>query len=157
MKRHTVGAVAAILILCLSLVGEAAAQTIKSVAGTYSAVTVPAYGDNPRGTLILTADGHYSIIIARATLPKIAAGARTKGTAEENKMVIDGTIAHTGRYTIDDGGKTLTMHIQTSTFPNWDGTAQKRPFKVSGDTLTYTVAAPSDGGPANEVVWKRVK
>ena len=157
MKRHTVGAVAATLILCLSLVGETAAQTMKSVAGTYSAVTVPAYGDNPRGTLILTADGHYSIIIARATLPKIAAGVRTKGTAEENKMVVDGTIAHTGTYTIDDGGKTLTLHIQTSTFPNWDGTAQKRPFKVSGDTLTYTVAAPSAGGPAAEVVWKRVK
>ncbi len=72
-------------------------------------------------------------------------------------MVVDGTIAHTGTYTIDDGGKTLTLHIQTSTFPNWDGTAQKRPFKVSGDTLTYTVAAPSAGGPAAEVVWKRVK
>jgi hypothetical protein len=148
------------LIPCLSLAvlaEEATAQTMKGVAGTYSPVSVPAYGDNPRGTLILTPDGHYSIIIARATMPKIAAGSRTKGTTEENKMVVEGSIAHTGTYTIDDGGKTLTLHIQVSTFPNWDGTTQKRPLKVSGDTLTYTVATPSGGGPPNETVWKRVK
>jgi len=42
-------------------------------------------------------------------------------------------------------------------FPNWDGTSSKRALKVAGDTLTYTVTAPSAGGPPNDVVWKRVK
>ena len=93
---------------------------------TYAPVTVPAYGDNPRGQLILTPDGRYSIVLARATMPKIAAGVRTKGTAEENKAVVEGSIAHVGRYTIDGGGKAITFHIEMSTFPNWDGTTQKR-------------------------------
>jgi len=31
-------------------------------------------------------------------------------------MVVDGSIAHYGRYTVDDGGKTLTLHIESSTF-----------------------------------------
>ena len=137
--------------------GQAAAQSVKSVAGSYGPVSVPAFGDNPRGSMILTSDGHYSIVLARATMAKIAGGTRTKGTSDENKAVVDGSIAHAGKFTIDDKGKAITFHIATSTFPNWDGTAQKRALKISGDTLTYTVTAPSDGGKPNDVVWKRVK
>jgi hypothetical protein len=144
-------------LLAAAFVAPAAAQSMKSVAGTYSVVKVPAYGDNARGQLILGPDGRYSIVLARATLPKFAAGSRTKGTAEENKAVIDGSIAHVGKYTIDDGGKSITFHIEMSTFPNWDGTSTKRALKVAGDQLTYTVTAPSAGGPPNDVVWKRVK
>jgi hypothetical protein len=107
--------------------------------------------------MILTADGHYTIVVGRTSLPKIKSGARSKGTAEENKTVVDGSIAHYGKYTIDDGGKAITFHVAMSTFPNWDGQPQKRALKVKGDTLTYTVAAPSNGGPANDVIWKRVK
>ena len=138
--------------------GESAAQTVQSVAGTYSIVTVRAFGDNPRGQLTLGVDGRYSILIARTKLDKIASGARDTATAEENKMVTSGTIAHFGKYTIDDGGKTITFHIETSTFPNWDGTTQKRELKVSGDTLAYVVpAAPIAGSQPSELVWRRLK
>ena len=137
---------------------EAAAQpTMKSVAGTYAPVTVPAFGEKPRGQLTLGADGRYSLILARATLAKIASGARTKATADEYKMMGDGSIAHFGKWTIDDGGKTLTFHIEASSFPNWDGQSQKRPMKLSGDTLAYTVPAPSTGGAASELTWRRVR
>ena len=34
--------------------------------------------------------------------------------------------------------------------------AQKRPFSISGDDLTFTTAVASIGG-SNEVKWKRVK
>ena len=43
------------------------AQDTKSVAGAYSPVSVPAYGDQPRGQMILTADGRYSIVLSRAS------------------------------------------------------------------------------------------
>jgi hypothetical protein len=141
-RRYALGVIAA---AATALAGHAAAQTAKSVAGTYRLVTVPAYGDKPRGQLILTPDGRYSIVITRAEMPKIASGSRTKATPEEQKAVVDGSIAHVGRYTIDDGGKAITFHIETSTFPNWNGTTQKRPFSMKGDLLTYTVAAPSGG------------
>jgi Lipocalin-like domain len=155
-RRFILGLMAASLAYS-ALPNQAAAQTMKSVTGTYSPVTVPAYGDKPLGQMILTADGHYSIVLARRDLAKIAAGSRTKGTTEENKAVVDGSIAHSGRYTIDDGGKTITFHIETSTFPNWNGTTQKRPLKMKGDALSYTVTTPSGGGAPNDVVWKRVK
>ena len=153
-RRYALGVIAA---ATTALAGNVAAQTTKSIAGTYSPVSVPAYGDQPRGQMILTPDGRYSIVITRADVPKIASGARTKATPQENKAVVDGSIAHSGRYTVEDGGRAITFHIETSTFPNWNGTAQKRPFSVKGDQLTYTVATPSNGGAPNDVVWQRVK
>src|SRR5262245_4194481 len=160
MRTANMHVPAAASILCISLAtlaADALAQSVQTLAGSYTAVSVPAFGDKARGTLILGADGRYAIIVTRATMPKIASGIRTNATAEENKMVVDGSIAHYGTYTIDDGGKAITLHVEASTFPNWDGKPQKRPLKVSGDTLSYTVTTPSAGGGPAEVVWKRIK
>jgi hypothetical protein len=137
--------------------GSTLAQSVKSVAGTYTIVTQPAFGDNPRGRLVLGADGRFLLMLARATLPKFAAGARDKGTAEENKAVVSGSIANFGTYTINAKDKTITLNMEASTYPNWDGVSQTRPLKVEGDTLSYTVSAPSAGGPPINVVWKRIK
>jgi hypothetical protein len=153
-RRYALGVIAAAV---TALAGNVAAQTTKSVAGAYSPVTVEAYGEKPRGQMILTPDGRYSIVLSRAEMPKIASGSRTKATAEENKAVVDGSIAHSGRYTIDDGGRSITFHIETSTFPNWNGTTQKRPLSVKGDLLIYTVAMPSAGGAPSDVTWRRMK
>src|SRR5205085_1689524 len=79
-------------------------------------------------------------------MPKIASGTRTDATSEENKMVVNGSIAHTGRYSIDDGGQSITFYVETSTFPNWNGTTQKRPLSLNGEMLGYRVMAPSAGG-----------
>ena len=158
MKRQSAAISVSILMAALALpAGQAAAQTMKSVAGTYTAVSVPAFGDNPRGMMVLTANGRYTIVVGAAKLAPIAAGARNKGTPAENKAVVEGSIAHYGTYTIDDKGKAITFNVEMSTFPNWDGKPQKRALKVEGDKLIYVVTAPSVGGPANDVVWKRVK
>jgi len=149
-------AVASFLLLGLA-VHDAAAQTVKSVAGTYAIVSTDSFGKGARGYLMLAPDGHYSLTVMRAALPRFASGSRTKGTPDEVKAVVDGSIAHVGTFTIDDGGKSITFHIESSTFPNWDGTMQKRPLKLSGDLLTFTVTAPSGGGSSTDVVWKRVK
>ena len=158
-NRNNLSAVSALLLVAaLALpTGNAAAQDATSVAGTYTPVVATSFGDNPRGQLILGSDGHYSLNLARATLPKIAAGARGKGTAEENKAIVGGSIFHYGKYTVDAKEKTITFNVEASTFPNWDGATFKRPFKVSGDQLTYTDNAPSGGGGPHDVVWKRVK
>src|SRR5262249_7837635 len=79
-----------------------------------------------------------------------------QGTPEENKDIVQGSISHFGTYAVNEGDKTITFHIQTSTFPNWDGMAQRRPFTLSGDELKYTVPTASGGGTA-EVVLKRLK
>jgi len=156
-RRSVLAAVAAGLSFAVLAVDGASAQTMKSVAGAYTIAKTEAYGEKPRGQLILTAEGRYALVLRRGDLKPIAAGARVKGTPEENKMVVDGSIAHYGTYTIDDGGKSITFNIAGSTFPNWDGKPQKRPLKVSGDTLTYAVAAPSAGNKPGEVSWRRIR
>jgi hypothetical protein len=160
-------ATASLLLLALAVpAGDAAAQGAKSLVGTWTVVSTdnvdasgmktPTFGPNPRGSLIFTSNGRYSINITRGSLPKFASDNRAKGTAEENQAVIAGSIAHFGKYTVDEKDKAFTFHIESSTYPNWDGTAQKRPFTVSGDELKYGVAAGSAGGRV-ELVWKRAK
>ena len=153
-RRLMLGIVAAAL---ASTAPTTFAQDMKSVAGAYAPVKIPAFGEQPRGQMILTQDGRYSIVLSRAEMPKIASGTRTDATPEENKMVVNGSIAHTGRYSVDDGGQSITFYVETSTFPNWNGTTQKRPLTVKGDMLTYKVMAPSNGDAPNEVTWRRVK
>ncbi len=158
-RRNTLAAISVSLLLLPLAVpaGDASAQSVKSVAGSYTVVSVSAYGPNARGRMMLGADGRYSTVIARATLPKFASNSRIKGTADEYKGVVEGSIAHYGTYTVDDGGKAITFNIEVSTFPNFDGTSQKRAMKIAGDQLTYTVTVPSAPGPAADVVWKRIK
>jgi hypothetical protein len=143
------------------------AQSANSLAGTYAGVsfsqtdaagnTTQIFGDDPRAMMVLTTDGRYSIIVMRASLPKFASNSRLKGTAEENKAVVDGSIAHFGRYTIDENDKSITFHVESSTFPNWDGAPQKRPFTVKGDEFTYRVPTASTGSGSAQVTWKRMK
>jgi lipocalin-like protein len=117
------------------------------------------FGPNPRGAILFTPDGRFSMTIMRASLPKFASNARQKGTAEENQAVVQGSIAVIGTYTVTgDKEKTLNMHIEGSTFPNWDGQDQKRPMIVSGDELKIINPTPSIGGGGKNIqVWKRAK
>ena len=132
MKNNVSFTVAALLLFAAFALptGNAAAQNARSVAGTYSVVTSAPFGANPRGQMILGRDGRYSIVLARATLPKVAAGARNKGTPEENGALVGGSIAHFGTYTVDEKEKTITFNVEASTFPNWDGATFKRSLKV---------------------------
>jgi len=130
---------------------------------TYSAVDIvgadgsrtPLYGPNPAGLAVFDSNGHYILMTARRGQAKFASNNRNEGTPDENKAVVQGSIAHFGTYTVIDADKTIVFHIETSTFPNWNGTEQKRPVVVNGDELRWTTPA-SSGGSA-EVVLKRAK
>ena len=148
---------------------EAAAQTAKDLVGTWTLVSLTLekdgqktdfYGPNPKGQRTYDADGHFSEIIARADLPKFASNNRQAGTPEENKAVVQGSLAFFGTYSVSETDKTYTQHVESCTFPNWNGTERKYSFDISGDELNVTViSAPSTGtgtGTAH-AVWKRAK
>ena len=143
---------------------QSSAQTAKHIVGTWTLVSnaadqgskVEPFGSNAKGILVLDAKGHYVMAMARPGLPKFASNNSMRGTAEENAAVVQGSNTHFGTYSVDQSGKTIHFRIETSTFANWNGTEQKRPFSLSGDQLKYTIATASGGGTA-EVVWKRVK
>lgn len=120
---------------------------------------VPGYGPNPEGSLIFTADGHYSLQIVRHGRPAFASKDRLKGTADENKAAIQGMISHFGTYKIDEAGKTIAFRIEASSFPNWDATSQTRAVTaITEDVFTYNTPTPSTSGYVRaEAAWKKAK
>jgi lipocalin-like protein len=162
----------ALALIILSILGgamparEAAGQqkTLKEqLVGTWTYVSVdivrpdgshvPLYGPNPSGIATFDANGHYVLLTARTDIPRFASNNRNDGTPEENRAVVQGSIAHFGTYNVNESDKTITFHVQTSTFPNWNGAEQKRPFTVTASELKWITAA-SSGGTA-EVVLRR--
>jgi hypothetical protein len=149
----------------LSAATVARAQVAKDFIGTWTLVSAitdrdgtksDIFGPNAKGALVFDAYGRYTITFISSDLPKFAANNRAAGTAEENKAVISGSLAHFGTYTADEAAKNFTFEIESSTYPNWSNTAQKRAFSITGAELTYTDPNASAGGRAT-VIWRRVK
>jgi hypothetical protein len=143
--------------LGLSPNGALAQAALKDqLVGTWTLAVADAFGPNPKGQLIFDPNGHFSATLVRAGLPKIASNNRSQGTADEYKTIEGGTLAFFGTYAVS--GTDLNLRIQGSSYPNWVDTSQKRTdVSVSGDELKYIQPAPSGGGPATPVIWKRAK
>jgi hypothetical protein len=171
MRLHVRGALALVLLSgTAACVGYANAQTKSlkdQVTGAWTLVAAdvvkaggvrePAYGPNPKGSASFDASGRYVVVVRANTLPKFAANNRTEGTADENKAVVHGMLAHFGTYSVDQAAGAMVFRIEASSFPNWDGAEQRRAVTVSGDDMKYVNAAASAGGGALELVWKRAK
>ena len=172
MNRRTVLSLSAIPALGLALLPGGAVGQQKSLkdqlAGAWTHVstkykfpdgkTADTMGPNARGIMILDVSGHMAFINMRASLAKFTANDRTKGTAEENKAIVEGSYAYFGTYTVNEADRSFTVHVEGSTFPNFDGMDQKRSFTLAGDELRYTNPVATVGqGVVVEAVWKRAK
>ena len=114
-----------------------------------------AWGANPKGATIYDANGHYAFMIVRSDLPKVADRAKT--TPEQGQAIVVGSIAYYGTYTVDEASKTVTLHVEGSTFAAFNGTDQKRIVKsISADEMTTLNPATSDGVPA-DTIYRRAK
>jgi Lipocalin-like domain len=145
---------------------EAVAQTANQLVGTWTLVSITLekdgkttdfYGPNPMGQLTYGADGRFSNIITRSDLPKFVSNNRAEGTPEENKAVVQGSISFFGTYTVSDTDKIVTTHIESCTFPNWNGIERRESFTISGDELHVTSISKASAGGTAHVVWKRAK
>ena len=156
MNRRSLMSISAATALGLALLaGNAVAQSAKDLVGTWTPVSVEAFGPNPKGNLTFDANGRFSLQLLRADLKKVAANKRDLGTSQENEAIVHGSISYYGSYTMS--GTELVLHVEASSFPNWSGTDQKRTNVIlTADQLTYTNPAPSVG-PATPtiLVWKR--
>jgi hypothetical protein len=114
------------------------------------------YGPNPNGLMTITPEGWFSITITRPDLPVFASGNRERGSDEENRGVVRGSIAYFGRFTIDEAAGTIGCLIEGTTFPNYCGERQVRRLLFEGDTLTYVNDSPSGGGGVARAKWRRL-
>jgi hypothetical protein len=114
------------------------------------------WGKETQGVQMFDNTGHFSWQIIQTNIPKLTSNNRREGTADEFKAVAQGAFSYFGTYSLDDSGKTLTQHIEASSFPNYNGTKRTWGIALAGDELTMSGQAAASGG-TNELKWKRVK
>ena len=111
------------------------------------------YGTSPKGIAFFDAGGRYIITVMRADRAKYASNALWQGTPGENKETADGTITYFGTYSMSDADSSISIHVEGSSFPNWNDTDQKRFVAIAGQQLILTVRPPA--GDVVDVIWKR--
>ena len=97
--------------------------------------------------------GDTSLTVMRSDRAKYSSKTLWQGTPEENKQTADGTITYFGTYSANEADSSIGIHVEGSSFPNWNGNEQKRFVTIAGDQLTLTVRPP--GGDVVDVIWKR--
>jgi hypothetical protein len=160
MLTKMLAVAAAVMVLS----GSARAEIAGDLRGTWvlvSSVTdkdgkkTEQFGSGATGMMTLDASGHFMLTIIGPDLPRFASNNRAAGTAEENKAVISKSIAMIGSYSHNPTNKTLTFKVESSTFPNWNGTQQKRIIIApTKDELKYITPTASSGG-VGTVTWRR--
>jgi lipocalin-like protein len=146
--------------------GGAVGQTAKDLVGTWTWVSVDLtrpdgtkyqpFGPTPKGYVIFDSNGRFAYLLPRPGRPKFAANNRDEGTAEENKASVQGVIAYSGTYSVND--KTLIWNIEASNYPNAEGQEQKRTITLTADELRWTNPAPTVAGDGTaQTVLRRVK
>jgi hypothetical protein len=128
---------------------------VSLTAGEGANQTLP-YGPNPKGTMIVDGNGRFSITLLRSDLPQFSSKNRMMGTQAENNAIVRGSISYFGTLTIDEETGVMTVNIEGSTFPNFDGGTQTWILSFNGDEMTYFNPTPSQGGTA-KVTYRRAK
>ncbi|MFN7935088.1 MAG: lipocalin-like domain-containing protein [Bryobacteraceae bacterium] len=105
------------------------------------AITLP-FGDQPKGMLVYTPQGHMSGQAMRSDHDPQAAGP------------LDNYIAYFGTFTVDDAAREVVHHVEGSLYPNWVGTEQRRGFTFSGNRLTLTAAMKRTSSTLR-LIWER--
>jgi hypothetical protein len=144
----------------------AMAQSDNNITGTWtlaSSVTekdgnkTDQFGAGAKGMLVLDGSGHFMLTIIGPDLPKFASNNRAAGTPDENKAVMSRSIAMIGTYAVNSSDKSLSFRVDSSTFPNWNGTEQKRLISVlDSNELKYVTPTASSGG-VGTVTWRRAR
>ena len=165
------GFITAMLALALSA-GAAAAQPANSlkdqIVGSWdfvvAEVTAPdgkrsfPFGETPKGILIFTADGRFAQIHVAGDVPKIASNNRLTATPEEYAAIMRGSLSVFGTYTVDEAKKTVTYHIVSASFPNWEGEAQTRVIdKLPTEEFVNTNPNVAGGRGSASNFYRRVK
>ena len=168
MNRRNILSLSVISALGVALLPGSALAQQKSLkeqlAGTWSIISSEnvapdgnkrqLFGPNPKGILVLSANGQYAQIIVRPDRAPFKVNNRLQGTPEENTAAVHGTTATFGTWSVDEATKTLIVRNEGGMFPNQVGTESKRSVTVTGDQLRVSNPAPAAGG-RSESVWKR--
>ncbi|MBQ5947058.1 lipocalin-like domain-containing protein [Massilia sp. ST3] len=149
--------------MVLASVVPAAHASLPALAGTWTLVAADVqrpdgrierdYGAAPKGRLSIDPQGRYTLQIFKAERPRFASADKAAATNDEFRAAVLGSSTHFGTIALHEGQ--LVFQIEAASFPNWEGTVQRRSFELQGDELRYRVPARPDGGiPIS--IWRRM-
>jgi hypothetical protein len=157
---HKIIAVATLLTAGMALLAPAWASDSEALLGNWKLVswqvvadseTENPFGLNPKGYLLLTRGGRAMVITT--------AESRNPGSSVDEMAALSRSmLAYTGKYRIE--GDDFITTIDVSWNEIWNGTEQRRHFRIEGDRLLIeTAPAPSIVHPGKtdfrRLVWER--
>ena len=109
------------------------------------------WGPGVKGSLMLSPTGRFSLFLVSAN--------RDNTASKNPRTPVGQVLGYFGTYTVDEAAKTLTYHIEGSTFPRWDGTDRKETVDpispTSLDLMTERVQDRVLGSITSHQAWKR--
>ena len=172
MNRFKTLAISTMAMLCVGIALTAAGAMAQGMSkidktklvGTWTVVSVTntsadgkvtqVFGPND-GLLVFERNGKFVQVEARSAIPNFASNNRNTGSPDENKAVVQGSLAYFGTYTVGADG-TLIQRVERSSYSNLNGTDRKITItSLTADELKWRIV-PTIGGIA-EATWKRVK
>jgi hypothetical protein len=153
------------MVLALSTTGALAESLKDNLVGTWKFISSTSqrddgsatWGHNPKGSLIFTQNGRFSLQIMRSDRPTYKSNTRMRGSLIENQATTRGTLSYFGTYEVNEPNHLLTFHIESSSFPNLNDTDQKRVLSLVDNDLKLENPAPSRGRPPTFQIWERTK
>jgi proteasome lid subunit RPN8/RPN11 len=121
---------------------------------------VQPFGPSPTGRLIYAADGQMSVVITAAGRPSLPDDPAKRAPAEQ-AAAFAGVHAYAGEWALLPGE--IVHYVSASALPNYEGTEQRRRYRLEGDTLTLTTppgrAAHLAPGSATvgQLTWRRLR
>lgn len=116
-------------------------------------------GETPLGLVVYSADGTMIGIMGPGDRPRFATDDVTGGTLDEQARAFASFIAYGGSYEIEGG--TVIHRVETSLFPNWVGTTQRRRWEVDATGRHLTLQSPplAMGGVTRiqRLTWERAR
>jgi hypothetical protein len=162
IHRRGLGASAALATMLLATTATAAEP---SLAGTWALTAADRmapdgsrsrdYGAHPKGRLIIDGQGRYSLQIFSGERLRVASGDKATATPDELASAAMGSSTHYGTVAVDTAAHVLVFRIEGASFPNWEGTEQRRKYVLTADSLSYQVPTPRADGSVPISAWRR--
>ena len=114
------------------------------------------FGPSPKGVIIFSSEGHFSLFQSCAEIPVIAANDRAKATPEEAQGIVASSIAYYGTYAIDEKTGVMLVNLAASTYANVAAIPnQKRMITLlTADELKFDNPR-TPNGTTLRTTWKR--
>lgn len=103
------------------------------------------FTQNPQGLFIIR-PRNYSHVVMSPDIPPVASGRLKVLTDAEAHAIAENVLVHYGTWDADPVAGTFSVHIEKSSFPNFDGITQVRTVtKLTRDELEYVNHTVTNG------------